>query len=69
MEWPPELGNCVSVKLGELGWIEAKVAWKLLPRFGLEFLAPIDPAEARRPVGGETKPFVPDRPDNRRQLL
>ena len=69
MEWPPGQGENVSVKLWELGWTEATVAWSRPPRFGLQFASPIDPVAARRPVGGTPKPFEPDPHDPRKRIL
>ena len=69
MAWPQEGGDNVSVKLGELGWVAATVAWRQPPRFGLAFLDAIDPVAARRPVGETPKPFEPDPPDFRKRVL
>ena len=69
MEWPPEPVDQVSIRLGDLGWIEAIVAWQRPPRFGLEFTSPIDPVAARRPVGGTPKPFKPERFDPPKRIL
>ena len=69
MEWPPEQVDQISIKLGELGWIEATLAWKRPPRFGLEFTSPIDPVAARRPIGGTPKPFKPEPLDPPKRIL
>ena len=69
MAWPQDQGDNVSVKLGELGWVAATVAWRRPPRFGLAFSVPIDPIAARRPVGGTPKPFELGPPDLRKRIL
>ena len=47
-------GSMVSVELRNLGWIEGSVAWKQDNRFGIAFVAEIDPSVVRAPTpGGE----------------
>jgi hypothetical protein len=46
-------GARVAVELRNIGWVEGSVAWKQDDRFGIAFLAEIDPRQARAnvPVG------------------
>ncbi|MEO6387925.1 MAG: PilZ domain-containing protein [Croceibacterium sp.] len=43
-------GSLVSIELRNIGWIEGSVAWKQDNRFGIAFLAEIDPAVVREPA-------------------
>jgi hypothetical protein len=44
---PP--GAAVSLEIGQVGWVEATVAWSMESRCGLAFVAPIDPELALAP--------------------
>jgi hypothetical protein len=43
-------GQLVSVELRNIGWVKGTVAWKQDERFGIAFVAEIDPTRARAPV-------------------
>ncbi|MFC3098221.1 PilZ domain-containing protein [Alteraurantiacibacter palmitatis] len=45
-----ERGQLVAVELRNIGWVKGSVAWKQDERFGIAFVAEIDPARARAPV-------------------
>lgn len=47
-------GALVHVELRNIGWVEGSVAWRQDTRFGIAFVAEIDPKEARAPVTGNT---------------
>ena len=50
-------GAPVQVNLRNLGWVDGVVAWVQDSRFGVAFLAEIDPRAARSPlVAGESTP-------------
>jgi hypothetical protein len=46
----PARGEFVSLNLGDLGWINGTVIWKVANRFGVRFDDEIDPGKIRRPV-------------------
>ena len=45
-------GQLVQVELRNIGWVEGSVAWKQDDRFGIAFMAEVDPKLARAPVSG-----------------
>ncbi len=45
-------GEKVEVNLRTIGWISGSVAWVTEGRIGIAFDHPIDPMDARKPVGG-----------------
>lgn len=50
-------GQPCQVKLRNMGWIDATVAWVQENRFGVAFLEEIDPKVARAPlIAGESSP-------------
>lgn len=44
-------GDFVSLNLGNLGWTDGTVVWKVGRRFGVRFDQAIDPASVRRTIG------------------
>src|SRR3954447_11891542 len=42
-------GSLVQVELRNIGWVDGSVAWKQDDRFGIAFVAEIDPMLARAP--------------------
>jgi len=50
-------GQLVQVELRNIGWIEGSVAWKQDDRFGIAFMAEIDPRLARAPVAAAASPI------------
>lgn len=50
LEQPPARGEFVSLNLGDLGWTNGTVIWKVGNRFGVSFDEEIDPGRIRRPV-------------------
>jgi hypothetical protein len=46
----PARGEFVSLNLGDIGWINGTVIWKVGNRFGVRFDEEIDPGKIRRPV-------------------
>jgi PilZ domain len=44
-------GERVEIELRNIGWISGSVAWLAEGRIGISFDHPIDPKEARKPVG------------------
>jgi hypothetical protein len=58
LEQPPARGEFVSLNLGDLGWINGTVIWKVGNRFGIRFDEEIDPGRIRRPVAA-TPPYRP----------
>ena len=51
-------GAMVAVELRNVGWVEGSVAWKQDNRFGIAFVAEIDPSVVRAPTPGvETTNF------------
>ena len=51
-------GTQVAVELRNIGWIDGSVAWKQDNRFGIAFVAEIDPSVVRAPTPGvETTNF------------
>src|SRR5690606_16744765 len=50
-------GTRVEVELRNMGWVEGSVAWKQDNRFGIAFLAEIDPKLARAPLAGDAAEF------------
>jgi hypothetical protein len=46
-------GEPVEVNLRSIGWITGHVAWVTEGRIGIAFEHPINPKDARKPVGGE----------------
>ena len=51
MDGSPFRGDFVSLNLGNLGWTDGTVAWRVGRRFGVRFDKEIDPANVRRPIG------------------
>lgn len=50
-------GSLVAVELRNLGWVEGSVAWKQDDRFGIAFVAEIDPKVVRAPAATEGADF------------
>ena len=46
-------GEPVEINLRSIGWITGHVAWVTEGRIGIAFEHPINPKDARKPVGGE----------------
>lgn len=44
-------GEPVEIHLRSIGWITGHVAWATEGRLGIAFDSPIDPKDARKPVG------------------
>ena len=59
MDEPLTRGDFVSLNLGNLGWTDGTVVWKVGRRFGVSFDEAIDPANVRRTIG--TSPRVYER--------
>lgn len=47
-------GERVEINLRNIGWITGHVAWVTEGRIGIAFDHPIDPKDARKPVGAAT---------------
>lgn len=43
--------SAVQIELGELGWLEGRVAWQTEGRAGIAFDTAIDPHRVRKPAG------------------
>lgn len=57
-------GDELDIELRNIGTVHGRVAWAATGRFGMMFDRPIDPKQARKPVGGGATPneSAPDRP-------
>jgi PilZ domain len=51
-------GEVVEINLRTIGWITGHVAWVTEGRLGIAFDHPIDPKDARKPVG-QAEPDLP----------
>jgi len=61
METRLRQGDWVSVNLGNLGWTDGTVAWKVGNRFGVMFDEQIDPANVREPIANAPRWSEPAR--------
>lgn len=52
-------GERVEINLRSIGWITGRVAWVTEGRIGIAFDHPIDPKDARKPVGNHDLELPP----------
>ena len=57
MDQPLTRGDFVSLNLGNLGWTNGTVVWKVGNRFGVSFDEAIDPANVRRTIGAAPRVY------------
>ncbi len=57
MDRPLARGDFVSLNLGNLGWTNGTVVWKVGRRFGVSFDEAIDPASVRRTIGAAPRVY------------
>jgi len=53
---PIEIGRTLEVELRGIGKVSGQVAWTAAGRIGVAFDSPIDPLQARKPVGSQKGP-------------
>ncbi|HEX4693797.1 PilZ domain-containing protein [Sphingomonas sp.] len=59
---PVDIGTAVEVELRGIGKINGEIAWTAAGRIGVSFEHPIDPMQARKPVGVPKSAPTKDRP-------
>ena len=50
-------GEFISLKLGDLGWTDGTVVWKVGKRFGVSFFEEIDPRNVRKAIGATPRSY------------
>jgi hypothetical protein len=57
MEARPNEGDPVSIDLGNIGWTDAAVVWRVGNRIGVRFVEEIDPTFVRRTVSDKSPAY------------
>jgi len=59
---PVDIGTPVEVELRGIGKVKGEIAWTAAGRIGVSFEHPIDPMQARKPVGAPKSGPTKDKP-------